>query len=49
MYPELYMIPIDGHYITPYITELGKINIMNICGADPRPFQPFADKFWCIA
>lgn len=49
MYPELYMIPVDGHYITPYITELGKINIVNICGADPRPFQPFPDKFWCIA
>ena len=48
-YPELYIIPLDGHYITPYIIEMGKINIVNICGEDPRPFQPFIDKFWCLA
>ena len=48
-YPELYIIPLDGHYITPYIIEMGKINIVNICGTDPRPFQPFVDKFWCLA
>ena len=49
MYPELYIIPIDGHYITPYVIDLGQINIVNICGTDPRPFQPFIDKFWCLA
>lgn len=52
-YPELYIIPIDGHHKVPgvgqHLMPIGKINIVNICGADPRQFQPFASKFWCIA
>jgi hypothetical protein len=48
-YPELFIMPIDGQYITPYIGGSSKINIQYICHMDPRPFQPFTDKFWCIA
>jgi hypothetical protein len=26
-YPEMYILPQGGHYIMPYVMEIGKINI----------------------
>lgn len=48
-YPELYIIPIEGHYITPYMEGVAQINITNYCPPDPRVFVAFIDNYWCVA
>jgi len=48
-YPELFIMPIDGGYITPYIGGSSKINIQYICHMDPALFRSFSSETWCIA